>query len=397
MHNIRSKDDGMWVEREIGNKIKSLVPKRPSILLTGARQTGKTSLLKRLFPDYSYVSLDLPLQAESANSDGQFFLGSHEPPIIIDEIQYAPQLFRYLKVAIDSDRQNYGRFILTGSQKFSLMQGVGDSLAGRVSIIECLPLSARELENHFKVKAEGKKLIEWMAMGGYPELYQANLDPTVFFSDYVATYLERDVRQLMRVKELSNFERLLRLLALRTGQLLSYASLAADIGVSPNTVKAWVSILEASQIIFLIPPFFRNVSKRLIKTPKIYFHDTGLCNFLRGYRKANEFDPQSIGPLFENFVFAQLYSAIKLQASSKRVLFFRDREGNEIDFLIEDGQKYSLIEVKWSEAPNLNIRGFKVFEDIVGVENIQERRVVTRSRQRVKVGEVIVGDPVDFN
>lgn len=387
----------MWIERSIYQKILDLSRKRPAILLTGARQTGKTSLLKHAFADANYVSLDLPLSAELAEQDGQQFLAKFAEPLIIDEVQYAPQLFRHLKLAIDADRDKTGRFFLTGSQKFSLMQNISESLAGRISIIECLPLSLLELENHFKKRAEGEQLVEWMLYGGYPEIYRASLSPAVFFSDYVATYLERDVRQLINVKDLRDFERFMRLLALQTGQLLSFTSLATDVGVSPNTVKSWVSVLQASQVIHLVEPFYRNASKSIKKNPKIYFLDTGLCCFLLGLSAKEELlSYQNLGALFETLVFGQIYRKISLEGHIERLYFYRDAHGREVDFIIEKALKYRLVEVKWNPNPKRKSAGFDVFSDLVGPENIVERRFITRDRTLIPYPEGHVGNPVDW-
>lgn len=388
----------MWIDRSISQKILMLSEKRPAILLTGARQTGKTSLLKHSFPKAEYVSLDLPLSADLAEHDGQQFLEKYSKPLIIDEVQYAPKLFRHLKLVIDRNRDEYGRFFLTGSQKFSLMQNISESLAGRISIIECLSLSLLELENHYQRKAEGEQLVEWMLNGGYPEIYRASLDPVTFYSDYVATYLERDVRQLINVKDLRDFERFMRLLATQTGQLISFTSLASDLGISPNTVKSWISVLEASQVVHLVEPFHRNVSKSIKKSPKIYFLDTGLCCFLIGLTEKKELLAyQNLGAIFETLVFGQIYRKIALDGHTEKLYFYRDAQGREVDFVIEKALKYRLVEVKWTQTPKRRSVGFEAFTAIVGDENILERRFVTRDRTIVPYPEGRIGNPVDWN
>jgi predicted AAA+ superfamily ATPase len=387
----------MWIERSISQRLKDLSQKRPALLLTGSRQTGKTSLLRHCFPDSNYVSLDLPLSAELAEQDGQQFLAKYSEPLIIDEVQYAPRLFRYLKLAIDQKRDGTGRFYLTGSQKFSLMQNISESLAGRISIIECLPLSLTELENHFRTKAEGERLIEWILKGGYPEIYRASLNPTIFYSDYVATYLERDVRQLINVKDLRDFERFMRLLAAQSGQLLSFTSLASDVGVSPNTIKSWISVLETSQIVHLIEPYYRNASKSIKKNPKVYFHDTGLCCFLQGISEHDEIlNHQNLGAIFETLVFGQIYRKIALDGHIEKLYFYRDAQGREVDFIIEKAGKFRLVEVKWSRSPKLKSQGFEAFAAIVGDDKITERRFVTKDRTRLSYPEGYIGNPVDW-
>jgi predicted AAA+ superfamily ATPase len=387
----------MWIERSISDKLRSLSQKRPALLVTGSRQTGKTSLLRHCFPDSSYVSLDLPLNADLAENDGQQFLEKYPEPLIIDEVQYAPRLFRYLKLAIDQKRDESCRFLLTGSQKFSLMQNISESLAGRISILECLPLSLFELEQHYQTKAEGDQLLEWILNGGYPEIYRASLNPSIFYSDYVATYLERDVRQLINVKNLRDFERFMRLLALHSGQLLSFTSLAADIGVSPNTVKSWISVLETSQIVHLVEPYFRNISKSIKKNPKVYFLDTGLCCFLLGLSDKDEIlNYQSLGALFETLVFGQIYRKIALDGHLEKLYFYRDAQGREIDFIIEKAGKFRLVEVKWNQNPKRKSLGFEAFTNAVGEESITERRWVTKDRILVPYPEGGVGNPVDW-
>jgi hypothetical protein len=218
---------------------------------------GKTSLLEHAFPDYGYVSLDLPAVAEQADSSGSDFLRRYPPPVIIDEVQYAPGLFRYLKAVIEDHRDSHGQFLLTGSQKFALMAKVTESLAGRVAVIAMFSLSLREIERFTGEPISRDLLCAWMFRGGYPELVAKGLDPRRFYADYVATYLERDVRQALAVRNLRDFDRFLRLCAVRTGQLLSMNSLAADVGVAVNTIKGWLSVLEASGVVMLVEPYYR--------------------------------------------------------------------------------------------------------------------------------------------
>ena len=261
----------MWIEREISGLIEKVNAERPALLLTGARQTGKSSLLNRLFPGHSYVSLDVPLEARQASESGQFFLDSHGTPLVIDEIQYAPELFRQIKIRIDQHRQVNGQYVMTGSQKFSLMKGVSESLAGRVSILNLHSLSARELQKHFKVDLTTVQVLEWLVKGGYPEIYEHDLDQYRFFSDYVATYIERDVRQLINIRHVREFDQFMRLLAIRSGQMVSMSRIATEVGVSTHTIKSWIAVLEASNIIYLLKPYYENFGKRIVKSPKLYF------------------------------------------------------------------------------------------------------------------------------
>ncbi len=251
-------------------------------MLSGARQAGKTSLVRHLFPQADYVTLDIPRDAETARLDPSGFLADRREPLIVDEVQYVPELPRYLKIAIDRDRRP-GRFILTGSQDFSLMQGVSESLAGRCAVLSLPTLSLVEVFH----TATLQETDAFCWRGGFPELWQRpDLDHDLWLGSYVATYLERDVRNSLKVGSLRDFDRFLRAAALRVGQLLSLAKLAHDVGITPNTpntAKSWLSILQASRLVILLEPYHRSPSKRLIKKPKLYFADSGLLIYLLGF------------------------------------------------------------------------------------------------------------------
>ena len=387
----------MWIERDISKTLIQQVKERPVLLLSGARQTGKTALSKEMFKDYGFVSLDLPRLAEEAEESGEQFLLKYKTPLIIDEVQYAPRLFRHLKHTVDSRRRENGLYVLTGSQKFSLMSGVRESLAGRVAVLDLHSLSLAELERFSKKTAEGKQLLEWMLRGGYPELHAGSLDHERFYSDYVATYLERDVRQVLQVKSLRDFDRFLRLIALRTGQMLSLNSLASDVGVSPNTIKSWLSVLEASQIICLLEPYYRNLGKRLVKTPKVYFLDTGLACFLMGFRTVTDIEHSALlGPLYETLVLGQIIRRFANLGKSANVFFYRDHQGLEIDFVIPVGDKLKLYECKWAEKPPA-IKGFYDLAGLVGEKKIISKSIVSPVRGRRKTSDgVFVEDCVDL-
>lgn len=368
----------MWINREITQQIQGAIETRPCVLVTGARQTGKSSLLERTFPDYNYVSLDLPNLAAEARENGSYFLERHATPIIIDEIQYAPELFRFLKIAIDKQRNQFGRYLLTGSQKFSLMTGISESLSGRISIFECHSLSVRELYHHEQSDLSTAQVLQWMIQGGYPEVHAQHLAPQRFYADYLATYLERDVRALINVKDLSVFDKFLRLLALRSGQMLSMSSLASDVGVSSHTIKSWISILEASNIIYLLKPFYNNYGKRLVKSPKLYFLDTGLLCFLAGlYTEASLEASSLLGGFFETLALGQLVRDFYNKGLAANLYYYRDNHGIEIDFIVPEGTRLNLYECKWkhqSGGPPKNIAKFK---SIVGEENIHLTKIVT--------------------
>jgi uncharacterized protein len=266
----------MWIERTFSDKILDAAKTRPAVLITGVRQAGKSSLLRRLFKDADYVTLDKVLMAEEAIQNPTKFLLRFKKQVIIDEIQYAPSLFRELKIRIDEERELKGKWILTGSQQFPLMEGISESLAGRARILILHTLSTNEIGQADLLK--NKNDILWK--GGFPEIWAENLDANDFFNDYIQTYLERDLKQILNVSNLMDFRRFLILLATRVGQLINYTELSKGIGVSNNTIKAWINSLEASGLVLLLPPYYNNMGKRLIKSPKLYFCDNGLVSAL---------------------------------------------------------------------------------------------------------------------
>jgi predicted AAA+ superfamily ATPase len=339
----------MWIERDYSTKIEEAVKSRPVVLLTGIRQAGKSSLLQKLLSDADYVTLDRILMAEEAEENPTLFLNRFDKQVIIDEIQYAPSLFRDLKIKVDENRNVKGRWILTGSQQFILMQHASESLAGRIRILNLGTLNATELNRTQLLK--NKRDLLWK--GGFPEIWAENLDPKEFFEDYIQTYLERDLRQILKVTNLRDFRRFLSMLAIRTGQLLNFSEISKEVGVAVNTIKAWVSALETSGIAILLPPYYNNLGKRLIKAPKLYFCDNGLIASLLNIGSLEALDNSvHLGSLWENFVFSELLKQGLI--AGKNLFFFRDSNGNEIDFVVEKEGKIYLIEAKQSERPNVD-------------------------------------------
>jgi hypothetical protein len=387
----------MWIQRDIEPTLAEVAARRPALILTGARQAGKTSLLQRVFPDHRYASLDVPRTAELAEEAGEQFLREHPAPLIIDEVQYAPRLLRWLKAAIDQRRDGRGLYCLTGSQKFPLMQGVTESLAGRVAVIECHSLSARELERWSGKTAEGTTLLEWIVHGGYPELHARDLPPERFYGDYLSTYLERDVRQVLQVRSLRDFDRFMRLAAVRTGQLLSYNSFASDLGVSPNTVRSWLSVLQASNVVYLLEPYYRNLGKRIVKAPKLYFTDTGLAAYLAGVRSARDLQGSTLlGPFFETHALGQLLRWHANRGLVADVYYYRDHHGHEVDFVIPVGEKLRLYECKWIEAPDTRVRGFDEVTRLIGEHSVLSRSILTPVRGTRARGSVTIGDSIEW-
>ena len=338
----------MWIERDIQDLLVRRSQQRPVVVLTGARQTGKTSLVKTLFPHHELVSLDLPSEAELAERDPRAFFARHPPPLVVDEIQYAPGLFRHVKAEVDAHRDQNGQFILTGSQKFPLMKSVSESLAGRADILELEPLSWREARR----ARPALGIEEFLLRGGFPELHaHPEIEADGYYRAYVATYLERDLRQALNVVQLRDYERFLRVCALRTGQLLNRADLARDVGISGSTAAAWLSVLQATGEIVLLEPWFSNRTKSLVKTPKLYFADSGLCAFLCGIRSAADLTGSPlVGALWETMVLAELRRGQINRRGGWTLHFWRDRT-KEVDFLFHRGGRFDLADAKWAEHP----------------------------------------------
>jgi hypothetical protein len=339
----------MWIDRLLEPVLAERARTRPVVVLTGARQTGKTALVRRVFPDYAYVSLDLPSEAEQAERDPTGFLHRHPEPLVVDEVQYAPALFRHLKRRVDERRAANGRFILTGSQVFPLMAGVAESLAGRVAVLTLGGLSHAEI-----VRARPRATVEDVLLrGGYPELHaRPEINTRGFYHSYVATYLERDLRTQLQVGSLRDFERFLRAAALRTAQLLNRAELARDVGISPSTAGQWLSVLERSGVVALVEPWYSNRAKALVKTPKLHFHDTGLCAFLLGLGSVTDLrDSPLAGAMWETLVFSELHRLLASGAASWQLAFWRDRT-KEADFLLHKAGIVLLADAKWAEHPD---------------------------------------------
>jgi uncharacterized protein len=339
----------MWITRDVESRLRRAARTRPVVVLTGARQTGKTSLFRRLFPGHAFVSLDLPTEAAQAEQEPAAFLARYPAPAIVDEVQYAPGLLRHLKAVVDRHRARSGQYLLTGSQKFTLMMGVSESLAGRAEIIELETLSLAEIRR----ARPGLTLAEAMLRGGFPELHaNPEIDAPAFYNSYLATYLERDVRSLANVGSLRDFERFLRACALRSANLLNKADLARDIGISPSTANQWLSALEASGQVALLEPWFSNRTKSIVKSPKLYLADTGLlCALLNIRSEAALAESPAAGAIWETFVFAQLRHREQRAGRARSLYFWRDRT-REVDFVADTGGQVELLEAKWTEVPD---------------------------------------------
>lgn len=356
----------MYIKRLIEKTIIDTLKTFPVVILTGARQSGKTTLLKHLFSStFNYISLDeLDIRSLAIN-DPREFLNKFKTPLIIDKIQNAPQLLPYIKAVVDKERKN-GRFIITGSQQFPLMKNVSESLAGRAAILNLYPFMIEEITGNYITEeksidsylknASNKKipgslkidLGSWLLDGGYPGLFvNSKISKNIWFSSYIQTYIDRDVRGNIKNENLNDFERFLKLMASRTSQELSYSNLSRDIGLSVPTIKSWISLLQTNSIIYLLQPYYKNFGKRIIKSPKLYFLDTGLAAYLSGIQtKEHLLNGPMGGALFETFVvtnFLKRFSALDINPS---LYYWKNISGIEVDLLVEHGNKLIPIEIK---------------------------------------------------
>lgn len=363
------------IERLLQPRLLELATRYPVLTLTGPRQSGKTTLSRMAFPDRPYVSLENPIQRELAQEDPVAFFARYRDGAIIDEVQRVPEVFSFLQGMVDEDPRP-GRFLLTGSQNLALVNAVTQSLAGRTTLTELLPLSLEEVRR-FPAPLPDLNTLLWQ--GGYPRIYERHLPAHEWLADYTATYVERDVRQLVKVGDLLLFQTFLRLCAGRTGQILNLSSLANDCGISQPTASSWLSVLEASYIVFRLPPFFANLGKRLIKAPKLYFYDTGLVASLLNIESAGQLLNHSLrGALFETWVVAEIAKAYLHRGRRPRFSFYRDSGGLEIDLVVERGNDLVLVEMKSSQTPSSHFfDGFDRLEDVLrGGPRISGRIVV---------------------
>jgi predicted AAA+ superfamily ATPase len=386
----------MWIPRDVEPRIRRSARTRPVVVLTGARQTGKTSTFRRLFPDHAFVSLDLPTEADQAEREPAAFLRRLAPPVIIDEVQYAPALFRHLKAAVDARRRRSGQFLLTGSQKFTLMAGVSESLAGRADIVDLETLSLAEI----RAGAPGgrtRSVEEIIVRGGFPELHaNAEIDTSAFYNSYIATYLERDVRSLANVSSLRDFERFLRACALRSANLLNKADLARDVGIAPSTANQWLSVLQASGQIVLLEPWFSNRTKSIVKSPKLYLADTGLLCALLNIRSLAELvQAPTAGAIWETFVLAQLRHRERRAGRTGSLFFWRDRT-REVDFVTDIGGRLELVEAKWTEvASERDAVNLEFVRSVAGPARVRGAAIVCRAPNAYPLANGVRVLPVD--
>ena len=323
------------IPRHALSRLLELAGYYPIVAITGPRQSGKTTLARAAFADKPYASLEDPDLRALAAHDPRGFLAQYPDGAILDEAQRVPDLFSYLQTRVDGERR-MGLFVVTGSQQFGLMEGLSQSLAGRVGLLHLLPFAWDEVA----ATRSGDRLEDWLWRGAYPPLYDRAVPPHIWFADYLSTYVERDVRRLLQVRDLDAFHRFVLMFGARTGQLLNLSALAADCGITHNTAHAWLSVLEASYLVLRLAPFHRNFGKRLTKTPKLYFLDTGFAAWLAGVRSADELAIGSLrGPLFETWVVSEFAKRRRNALLAEELHFWRDSAGNEVDLLVTRGDE----------------------------------------------------------
>ncbi len=350
----------MYIQRTIENLIPGILATFPCLAVTGPRQSGKSTLLRHALPEYRYVTLDDPAVFEQAHSDPVYFLDSLGERCIIDEIQLAPGILSYVKMRVDADRSLNGRFVFTGSQQFGMIRNLGDSLAGRIALLDLLPFATCEMQQAAPVTGGLELFAASCLKGAYPQLaVTPEIDRRLWYSSYIQTYLERDIRSLYDIGSLREFHRFMQLLAVRCSQMLNMSAFATDLGVSVTTIKRWLSVLEAGRIIYLLPPHFNNLGKRITKMPKVYFLDTGLVCHLAGVRDREQLleGPMS-GALFENYCLQETVKAFANSGEQPRLSYLRTNNGLEVDLIIEGTNLRPLpVEIKLSRTPTAALAG----------------------------------------
>lgn len=363
-----------FIKRHAEKTIERLSSSYPAVLITGARQTGKTTLLKKITDSQNiqYLTFDDPIEEQSAKNDPKSFLEFHPYPFMFDEIQYILDLFRYLKIQIDQNRQN-GMYFLTGSQQFKLMETASESLSGRIGIVQLYPLSAREIredensESFIPTKdfilARNSSLKQrdsnikktWLSIytGGYPEVVKGNVLPKDFYANYLKTYIERDIKKLTQVADEMQFFQFISVAAARTGQLVNYSDISKDCGISEVTAKKWLSLLVSSGLVYLLQPYFTNIEKRVVKTAKLYFMDTGLAAYLTRWSNPDVMQSGAMaGAFFETYVISEIIKSFSNNGEEPPIYFYRDKDKYEIDLLIEQNNILYPVEIKKTATPS---------------------------------------------
>ncbi len=381
----------MMIKRALEEKLLKYSKQYPVVALTGPRQSGKTTLVKKIFKKYAYVNLE-DLEVRSfAQNDPKGFLKQYGKKVIFDEIQRVPELFSYIQITVDEIGEN-GQYIFTGSQNFLLMEKINQSLAGRVAILKLLPFSVSELQEANKISKK-TTIADLMFRGFYPKVYNENIDIEQYYLNYIQTYVERDVRLIKNITNLSQFSKFLTLVASRTGQVLNITSLADDCGINHNTAKDWLSILEVSYIIFLLQPHYKNYSKRIMKMPKIYFYDTGLLCSLLNITTSKQVDTHFLkGSIFESFVIADFLKQQYNQAKKETLFFWRNKTGKEVDLIIDKNSKIIPIEIKSGQTVREDyFKGLKYYNNLSGTDPKKSFVIYGGDRKQITKDGVVLG------
>ncbi len=378
----------MEIRRRIVDDMSFLKDKYPILALTGPRQSGKTTLLKELFPDYTYISLENPDHRAFAQNDPNAFFKQYSSYCIIDEAQRVPEIFSYLQTIVDESKI-MGQYIISGSQNFHLIKGITQSLAGRVALFKLFPFDFQELKSGSLLS---DNYIKTMIKGFYPAIFDRNIPSSTFYNNYLQTYVERDITEVLNIRDLRTFRTFLSLCASRAGQLLNLNALANECGITQPTAKAWISVLESSYIVFLLQPYHKNFDKRVIKSPKLYFYDTGLlCNLLK-IKDENQLKFQSFkGHLFENMIVAEKVKQKYHTNAMDDFWFFRDAAGHEVDLIVQKDDIMEINEIKATETISQDLFKELTYFENLSKENIEEKNVIYGGNQNQKrsIGNVI--------
>lgn len=403
-------------KRTLAKIIKEINATFPVLILTGPRQVGKTTLLQNCASSTrNYVTLDDLGQRELAINDPALFMQAHKPPLIIDEIQYAPKLLSYIKISVDKEKKP-GMYWLTGSQKFHLMKGISESLAGRIAILDLLGLSQAEMDhrtetnipflptaqwlNQVRNNAHPKQLMDiykniWR--GSYPKLLQdPHISHDIFYNSYIQTYIQRDVKDILNITNDASFNRFLRVVAARTGQMLNYSDLARDVDIDHKTMKSWLSILEASGLIYLLQPYYNNINKRLIKTPKLYFLDTGLCCYLTQWPSPESLEAGAMsGAILETYIFTEILKSYWHNGKSAYFYYYRDQDQKEIDLILESGDTFYPVEFKKTASPTLeSTKHFSALEKLG--KKVGEGAVICLRETELPLSQKVTSIPIGY-
>jgi uncharacterized protein len=380
--------------RTIEPVLKELAEQYPVVTITGPRQSGKTTLCRQAFPDLKYVNLEAPDTRSFARDDPRGFLSGFPTGVILDEIQRVPELLSYIQLVVD-EKQNPGQFILTGSQQFEVLNTVSQSLAGRTALLKLLPFSMNEL----RTISPSFSIDQCLLYGFYPRIHDQKLNPTRALGDYFETYVERDLRQLSAIKDMSLFEKFVKLCAGRTGQILNLQSLGNDVGISHVTARSWLTLLEASYIVYLLRPWHSNVSKRLVKTPKLYFYDVGLASWLLGLESEHHVSRDPLrGHLFENMILMEALKYRYNQGKRSNLFYYRDNNGGEVDLIAEHGRELTAIEIKAGATITQDyFKGLRHFRKAAGEQWSIKAGLIYGGKESQQRSEALVYGALDCN